>query len=272
MLLLGFALAALIGLSLGLLGGGGSILTVPIFVYVIGIEVKPAIAMSLPVVGATSLVGAARHWRDGNIALRTALAFGLVTMAGSSLGAWASRFVSDAAQLSLLAIVMVVAALAMLRRTVAGSIEGPSGPDLGEHARRATRQQAPLVGVAAAALGVGLLTGLAGIGGGFLIVPALVLLLRLPMKRAVGTSLVVIAMSCAAAAARYAHMVSIDWAFVGLFTVGAVAGILAGTRLVRHVSQHTLRRTFALFLLIMATLMLYQNRAVWRGNTSRAAG
>ena len=87
MLLLGLALAALIGLSLGLLGGGGSILTVPVFVYVLGIAAKPAIAMSLPVVGVTSLVGAALHWRLGNVRVRTAIPFGLLAMAGAFAGA-----------------------------------------------------------------------------------------------------------------------------------------------------------------------------------------
>ena len=111
MTILGFVLAAMVGLSLGLMGGGGSILTVPIFVYVLGFAAKPAIAMSLPVVGATSLVGALGHWRAGNVHLRTALLFGVIAMAGSYLGARLAVFISGAVQLTTLAIVMLAAAL-----------------------------------------------------------------------------------------------------------------------------------------------------------------
>src|SRR5690606_26972699 len=111
--LLGFSLAALIGLSLGMLGGGGSILTVPIFVYVLGFGAKEAIAMSLAVVGATSLFGAASHWRAGNVDLRVALIFGAVAMVGTYLGARLAVYFSDAAQLALFAVVMLLAAYFM---------------------------------------------------------------------------------------------------------------------------------------------------------------
>src|SRR5262245_20544123 len=115
MQLLGLALAALVGISLGLLGGGGSILTVPILTYVLGFEAKRAVAMSLPVVGGTSLIGAYRHWRLGNVHLRTAALFGVVAIIGAYAGARAAVFLSGAVQLTLLAIVMLLAALSMLR-------------------------------------------------------------------------------------------------------------------------------------------------------------
>lgn len=255
--LLGLALAVLIGLSLGLLGGGGSILTVPVFVYVLGFAAKPAIAMTLPVVGTASLVGAASHWRAGNVRLRAALLFGLAAMAGAYLGARLALHVAGAVQLATLGVVMVAAAVSMLagRR------------DDGEAAARR-----PLPVLLAAGVGVGMLTGFVGIGGGFLIVPALVLLAGLPMKQAVGTSLVVIAMNSAAGFAGYAGTVAVPWGFLAAFTACAVVGILLGTRLVRHVSAATLRRGFAVFLLAVAALVLYQNRGVFTPGAAVAAG
>src|SRR2546430_3836728 len=115
MLALGYALAALIGLSLGLMGGGGSILTVPIFVYGLGYDPKLAITMSLPVVGVTSLVGAVGHWKAGNVDLRTAALFGVVAMTGAYVGARLAVFLSGVLQLSLLAAVMLAAAISMFR-------------------------------------------------------------------------------------------------------------------------------------------------------------
>ena len=254
--LLGLALAVLIGLSLGLLGGGGSILTVPVFVYVLGFAAKPAIAMTLPVVGTASLVGAASHWRAGNVRLRAALFFGLAAMAGAYLGARLAVHVAGAVQLATLGVVMVAAAVSMLA----------SRREDGAVARR------PLPVLLAAGVGVGMLTGFVGIGGGFLIVPALVLLAGLPMKQAVGTSLVVIAMNSAAGFAGYAGTVAVPWGFLAAFTACAVVGILLGTRLVRHVSAGALRRGFALFLLAVAALVLYQNRGVFTPGAAAAAG
>lgn len=241
-------LASVIGLSLGLLGGGGSILTVPVFVYVLGYAAKPAIAMSLPVVGATSLVGAIGHWRAGNVNFRQALTFGIVAMVGAFAGARLAVLVSGVFQLTLLAVVMLGAALSMLRRPIAQ----PSG------AESVSRWLVLVVG-----LGVGLLTGLVGIGGGFLIVPALVVLARLPMKQAVGTSLLVIAMNSASGFLGYLGQVDVPWAFMAVFTAIAIGGILVGTYLVRFVSQQALKRSFAVFLLVMAGVILYQNRGVF---------
>ncbi len=244
---LALAFAALIGLSLGLLGGGGSILTVPVLVYVLGISAKPAIAMSLPVVGVTSLFGAGLHWRLGNVRVRTALSFGLLAMVGAFGGAKLSVYVSGAAQLVLLAVVMLGSAASMLRgglpqRTEVGAT--PARPGL-------------LVPVA---LGVGTLTGLVGIGGGFLVVPALVLLAGVPMKQAIGTSLLVIAMNSASGFAGYVGTVPVDWAFLAGFTAVAVVGGLAGTMLAARLPQRTLKQVFALFLLAMGSFVLYQNR------------
>ena len=117
MLILGYCLAGLIGLSLGLMGGGGSILTVPIFVYVLGFDPRLAIAMSLPVVGGTSLVGAMGHWRSGNVNLKTAALFGLIAMCGAYVGARLAVFLTGAMQLAILSVVMLAAAASMLPPT-----------------------------------------------------------------------------------------------------------------------------------------------------------
>ena len=253
MMALGFALAALIGLSLGLMGGGGSILTVPVFVYVLGFAAKPAIAMSLPVVGATSLVGALGHWRAGNVAWRVGLLFGAVAMVGAFAGARLSVLLPGAVQLTLLAVVMLAAAISMLRSRATATETSDGDRPL------------PAGRLAIVGFFVGVLTGVVGIGGGFLIVPALVLLGRVPMKQAIGTSLFVIAMNSASGFAGYAGTVDVRWSFVAAFTGVAMAGILAGTWLVRFVSAAALKRGFAVFLLVISVLILYQNRGVFAG-------
>lgn len=254
MALLGFSLAALTGLSLGFLGGGGSILTVPILVYVLGFGPKSAIAMSLPIVGVTSLAGAIGHWRAGNVRLQTALLFGLAAMAGAFVGARVAGFLTGAAQLTILAVVMLAAAVSMFRGGIGSARESNGAAEV--ETRPAL---APLL---ATALGTGVLTGIVGIGGGFLIVPALVLFARVPMRQAVGTSLVVIAMNSAAGAAGYAGRVAVPWGFMAAFTSVAVLGILAGTALVRFVPAAQLKRVFALFLVGVGLFTLYLNRAV----------
>lgn len=262
MVLLGYALAALIGLSLGLMGGGGSILTVPIFVYVLGFDPKLAIAMSLPVVGGTSLVGAIGHWKSGNVNLRTAALFGAIAMVGAYAGARLAIFLSGGFQLALLAIVMLAAAVSMYRS-----------------ARRDTTAATPptersmAIGLLVpVALAVGLLTGIVGIGGGFLVVPALVVLARVSMKQAVGTSLLVIAMNSVSGFAGYLGQVTLPWGFMAGFTAVAVAGILAGTYLVRFVSQAALKQAFAAFLVVMGAFILYKNRASLQPAPAVASG
>ena len=264
--ILGFALAALIGLSLGLLGGGGSILTVPIFVYVLGFGAKESIAMSLAVVGATSLFGALSHWRAGNVNLRVATIFGVVAMAGTYLGARLAVFFSGAAQLALFAVVMLLAAIFMFRE---------KKPEPGAAARAAAHGGAkdmPIGLIVLEGVLVGILTGLVGVGGGFLIVPALVLLGKIPMKQAVGTSLLVIAMKSAAGFLGYLGQVEVPWGFMALFTSVAIVGIFAGTYLVKFVSQDALKRIFAVFLVVMGVFILYQNRGVIIPGSGAAPG
>ena len=245
-MVLGFALALLIGVSLGLLGGGGSILTVPVLHYVLGYEVKAAIPMSLVVVGLTSGFGALNHARSGAVRWRTALAFGPPAIVGAVLGAELGLQVDPAIQLTVFAVVMLAAAGAMLRR---GNL-APSPP----HRPR------PLPFITLAGALVGVLTGFAGVGGGFLYVPALVVLGGLVMTDAIGTSLVLIVLSCMAGFLRYLGQVALDWQAVALFTAIAFLGVALGSRLVPHVSQRSLQRGFAFFLLAMGALVLARGR------------
>ncbi|MBA2661539.1 MAG: sulfite exporter TauE/SafE family protein [Bradymonadaceae bacterium] len=247
MIALGLALAALVGIALGLLGGGGSILTVPIFVYVLGYDPKQAIAMSLAVVGVVSLFGVAGHWRAGNVNLRVALSFGAVAMVGTFLGARLATLVSGTFQLVLFATVMLAAAVFMFRSPSPTAAQSP--------------QAAPmrLWLIIIEGLAVGVLTGLVGVGGGFLIVPALVILGKVPIKEAVGTSLLVIAMKSAAGFLGYLGQIEVPWAFMALFTSVAIVGILAGSYIARFIPSAALKRGFAIFLAVMGTWILYQN-------------
>ncbi len=249
MLIVGYALAALVGISLGMLGGGGSILTVPIFVYVLGFDPKLAIAMSLPVVGGASFVGALSHWRAGNVRLGTATLFGIIAMAGAYAGARLSIYLSGNAQLLLLGITMLAAAVSMLRSARRDAARPATADTL----------PMPLALLFPVALGVGALTGLVGIGGGFLIVPALVVLAGVSMKQAVGTSLLVISMNSMSGFAGYAGRVELPWNFMLVFMAIAAAGILIGTRLTRLVSQSALKQGFAVFLILLGAVIVFKN-------------
>ncbi|WP_375757546.1 sulfite exporter TauE/SafE family protein [Corallococcus exercitus] len=260
MLVLGLSLAALVGLALGLLGGGGSILTVPIFVYVLGLPAKESIAMGLAVVGVTSLLGAAGHWRAGNVNVRAALGFGGLAMAGTWLGTRLSVHVPGAVQLVVLALVMLVAAFFMFRN--ARGVMPPAED-------RAPESSLVLTG--GGSLAVGMLTGLVGVGGGFLIVPALVLFAGLSMKQAVGSSLLVIALNSFVGFAGYLGQVRVPWGLLGEFTALAAAGILVGTALVRFISQAALKRAFSLVLVLMGAFILFKNRGVLLDSAVHAA-
>ena len=257
----GFALAVVIGVALGMLGGGGSILTVPVFVYVMGFDPKAAIAMSLPVVGTTSLVGALGHWRAGNVDWRAVAVFGPLAMLGAMAGAQLATLVSGTFQLVLLGAVMLAAGTLMLR---------DRGPPEDEATPPSDAWRRPIV-LAAAGLAVGVLTGLVGVGGGFLIVPALVLLAGVPMKRAIGASLLVISLSTSTALGAYHAQATISWRVVALFTGLAVAGAVVGTRAARRVPAWHLRRAFGALVLALAALLLYENVAPGARGGSPAA-
>jgi len=253
---LGFALSVLVGVSLGFFGGGGSILTVPLLVYVFALDPKEAIASSLLIVGAASISGAIQHWRAGNVELRTALTFGAAGMAGAHLGGRAGTYLDGTLLLLLFAAMMIITALAMWR--------GRRVPKAAVVGKRSLR---PLL---AQGFGVGLFTGLVGAGGGFLIVPALALWAGLPLPAAVGTSLVVIVLNTLAGFSGYAGHVRLDYALVAGVATCAIAGSFVGTYLAHRVNPTSLRRAFAGFVLAMATVILVREVDAWLG-TARAA-
>ncbi len=242
MLALTLVLAVLVGVSLGLLGGGGSILTVPLLVYVAGMETKEAIATSLLVVGVTSLVGAISHARGGRVQWRTGVVFGVAGMIGAYTGGRLAEVIAGQWLLIAFAVLMVATGLAMLR----------SRPEVNP---AAVHPHLPTARVVLFGLAIGLVTGLVGAGGGFVIVPALSLLGGLPMPVAIGTSLVVIAMNSAAGLAGHLASVSVDWRMGAMVTAAAVLGALLGGRLSGRISAPTLRRMFGWFVLVMAVVV-----------------
>lgn len=248
MILLSLALAFVVGLSLGVLGGGGSILTVPILVYAGQLSPRQAVVLSLAVVGAVSAIGALGAWRRGHVRLRLGLTFSATTMAGTWVGTILGRRMDDLLQLVLFAGVMLVAAVLMLRRSYRQ--DAPQQPE----------RHSSQTGVLVRGLGVGLLTGVVGVGGGFLIVPALVLLgPGMSMRDASGTSLLVISLSSLVGFLGYLGDVPVPWAYGLGFTALAVAGVLLGGRLAHRLPHHSLQRAFAWFLVAAAILLLALN-------------
>lgn len=243
-LLLALALGTLIGVSLGLLGGGGSTLAVPVLVYVARVEVHAAIGMSLAVVGVTALVGSLVHARAGRVDLRAGALFGGAGMLGAPLGAQATHAVAPRVLLLLFAALMVTVGTLMLRRGA------PAG-----HARPSPHRAA----VPAAGFAVGLLTGFLGVGGGFMVAPALTLLAGLPIHVAVGTSLVVIAANCAAGLAGHLGRGEMPLGLTVAFSAVAAAGALAGGRLAAALDPARLRRAFAVFVILVGLLLVARN-------------
>jgi len=298
MLAIAIPAGLLIGLSLGALGGGGSILTVPVLVYLLHQPPHAATAGSLLIVGITATAGMAAHQRAGRVRLAPGATFGVLGIAGAYAGTRLSSSIQPDLLLALFAALMLVAAAAMARRRrgAAGqhvpATASPPAPheaavpvDLGVSSSRAVavtatldrpavavRTQAPSVAgrrpggtaavrqglkVVAAATGVGLLTGFFGVGGGFVIVPALVLALGFEMPIAVGTSLLVIAINSAAAlAARLGGHVQLDWPLLGVFILAALAGTLAGNRVASRVDASRLTAAFTILLVAVAAYSL----------------
>jgi uncharacterized membrane protein YfcA len=236
-------LAVAVGVTLGLLGGGGSILTVPLLVYVAGLPPQEAITTSLFVVGTTAAVGAVGHARAGRVRWRTGAVFGAVGMAGALVGGLVGARLPGAVLLSAFALMMLATSVAMIR--------GRRRP-----APERAAEELPVLRVVAQGAAVGLVTGLVGAGGGFLVVPALALLGGLPMPVAVGTSLVVIAMQSAAGFAGHLTGSTLDWTLTLVVTAAAVAGSLVGGRLVGRIAPDLLRRGFGWFVLGMGALVL----------------
>ncbi len=239
------ACGLVIGLMLGLTGGGGSILTVPLLVYIVGLDAKVAIATSLLVVGLAGLAGLLAHSRAGNVYWRTGLIFGVAGMAGAYSGGRAAIFFADAVLLLLFAGVMIASGTVMLRKK-APSDEITSAPP----------PQRNWLRLVSDGFVVGLVTGLVGAGGGFLIVPALALLGGLPMHAAVGTSLLVISMKCFAGLAGYITHVPIDVTSATIVSAFAIAGTVLGSRLAHAISGEHLRSGFGVFVLVIAAILI----------------
>lgn len=234
-----------VGILLGLLGGGGSILAVPVLVYVLGQEVRAATTESLVIVGATAAIAAVAHHRAGHVRWRPALFFSAAAAIGAFAGTGLNRLVDPAAILASFALLLLVAAVGVLRRgpSPTGSRPGNLLPS----------------GLLPVGFATGALTGFYGVGGGFLIVPALAVLLGLGFAEAIGTSLAVIALTSAAALVAHLTSGGIDWSLTATFTAAAVIGALAGARASDRVPARRLQFGFATLLIGVAAFLLAEN-------------
>ncbi len=238
--------AVAIGLSLGLLGSGGSILTVPVLVYLFGQDEKVAIAGSLAIVGTIALVGSVQFIRQRLVDWRTVVLFGVPGMLGTYIGALSATYIAGIVQLSLFALVMLLASWFMLK---------PLALNTSDAAPRSVAK------ISLDGLLVGILTGLVGVGGGFLIVPALVLLGGLSMRRAVATSLLIIALKSYTGFWKYLDVLdtqglSLDWQVLTIVTLLGIAGSVAGNHIGTKVPQATLKKAFGVFLIVMGLYIL----------------
>lgn len=244
-LTLGLLLSFAIGGSLGLLGGGGSIITVPVLIYVLGVDARQAIGMSLAVMGLTSFIGTMLHARRGHVVWKTGLFFGLAGAVFAPLGARLTYAISPAALLVLFAVLMMAVAILMLTR---------SSRALDDRGRR----DHPLKAGAAGAF-TGVLTGFLGVGGGFLIVPALVLFGSLAMHEAVGTSLLVIAINSFAGLLGHLSHGGFDPVLATFVSLCAAGGMMLGAKLSPRVSADRLRLWFIAFMIAIALLLFAKN-------------
>ncbi|MDX2198979.1 MAG: sulfite exporter TauE/SafE family protein [Phycisphaerae bacterium] len=266
--------ALLVGLSLGLLGSGGSILTVPVLRYLLHHAEKVAIAESLGIVCAIALASAVPYALQRLLDWRSVLLFGLPGMVGTFCGAWLARFIPGAVQLLIFALVMLWAARMMWRQgsqalsaaaAAAAASASVAPPRRDEVAAPRAAGRIALEGVS-----IGALTGVVGVGGGFLIVPALVILGGLPMRRAVGTSLAIITLQSGTGFAKHLSVLqslnlSVDWRAIGAFIAVGVVGSLIGKVLNAYANQDSLKRGFAVLLVVMGLFVLAKEGAALAG-------
>lgn len=252
---MGYIAALFIGVSLGLIGGGGSILTVPVLVYLFGISPVAATSYSLFVVGSTSLIGSVSSYRKGWVDMKTVLLFGF----SSIFTVFAIRklimplipvsfHVLDL-EISVSFITMLLFALLMLIASVS-MIKGASGK---ENKIAGDRN---IFLLSAYGVGIGLITGFLGAGGGFLLIPALIILLRMPMKKAVGTSLLIIALNSLIGFVADAGQYDINWMLLGSVSLIAIVGVIAGGRLSRNIGGNSLKKGFGWFVMTMGVFII----------------
>lgn len=256
---------AIVGFSLGLTGGGGSIFAVPLLVYGLQVAPREAIGISLASVGATALVGAVERWRAGQVEVRPGAIFAAAGMFGAPLGAWLSGFLSEALLLVLFAALMLLVAGRMWRKATAppaAACEEETGD--GPTCRRDLTGNLILnsrCSVLLILLGVvaGVLSGLFGVGGGFVIVPALVLFSGMPIQRAVATSLMVIALVSVSGVASFLWAGrTISLSIAAPFVAGGVAGMFAGNAAGRKLSGPALQKVFAVAIVLVAVFVIVQ--------------
>ncbi|NVJ85583.1 MAG: sulfite exporter TauE/SafE family protein [Algoriphagus sp.] len=258
-IILGYLAAILIGVSLGLIGGGGSILTVPVLVYILNIDPVLATAYSLFVVGTTSLVGAGNYMRQGLVDYKTAIVFAIpsfiaVFLTRKFLVPWLPDPLFSIGEMEItknvgimvfFAIIMLAASYSMIKGKKKGSEEEENGE---------VKFNIPMIALEGSVVGV--ITGIVGAGGGFLIIPALVLLARLPMKLAVGTSLLIIAAKSLIGFLGDLGNQTIDWQMLLIFTGLSVIGIFIGSTLSKKINDKALKKGFGWFVLIMGIYII----------------
>ena len=252
-MLLTLSLAIIIGLLLGLLGGGGSILTVPMLVYLLHVEPKLAIVTSFVVVGISSLMALIPHARRGSVCWKSGLFFGLAGMVGAFGGGRVAVQFSSDLLMSLFGLISLFTGLLMLRGK-----RGEAKAGVAIQPSSVCPIQLPFFRLLFDGFFVGGLTGMVGVGGGFMIVPALTLLVGLPMQGAVGTSLLIIAMNALAGLSGYSQHVALDWQLTGLVTAGAIFGSAVGGGLSAYVKPAALRKAFGIMVIGIAGYVLTQ--------------
>lgn len=260
---------AVVGLSLGLTGGGGAIFAVPLLVYGQGVDAREAIAISLAAVGATSFVGFLHRWRLGEVELRTGLVFAIAGMLGAPVGTLIASFIPEAVLLMLFAGLMVFVAIRLWQKSSQAKTPLPDCPTShdqdGPTCQRDTTGTLILNSRCAMLLllvGVltGVLSGMFGVGGGFVIVPALVLFSSMSIHRAVGTSLMVIALvSVSGVTAQVWSGRSVAPLITFLFVLGGIAGLLAGQQIGRRLSGPLLQKVFVVAILVVAVFVIVRN-------------
>ena len=242
------------GLLLGIFGSGGSIITTPALLYLLNVEPKSAIAMSLGIVAVTASITALQHWRWGNVNLKITAVFGAFGVMGTYAGALLGVITPVVIQLTIFALVMYAAAYKMLKpkhqSVGAAAVEDCIDSDV---------DRLQYTHIAIHGIAVGILTGVVGVGGGFLIVPALVLLSGLSMKQAVGTSLSIVALKSFAGFAGYASAVEIDYSLMAYFTGVAIVGSVIGSSISHRLPGKLLQRGFGIFLVFVASYILFKS-------------